>query len=678
MTANVATVELIERDLDDAPPPAPAHRRGIDPVRVAIAVGAVSAFTIVLAVVWGNPIPSWWDFGIADWVDHVEHWLIINRGDSWIFVDFFTPLSQFIDNSVQWTLDALQFVTWAGVLAIATLVALRVSGWVAAATAAGGVLLIGVLNLWDPAMQTVAVLAVAVLISLVIGVPLGVLSVRRPGFDRSTRVLLDAMQVVPAYCYLLPMVLIFDIGFPAAVVATVVFAVPATIRLTAHGLRGVPDSAIEVGSAFGADRRQTLRMVELPMARPALLLGVNQTVNLALGIVVIAALVGAEGLGQVVLTGLQNLLSPDGGVGLAFAGGLAIVAIALVFDRMTRGRSVAAGRAYRRSRSPERRRAELLAGGALVVVVIVVAKAVGAGSFPTSVHWDIVRPINDAVEWIKDNVEFLQTISDFVVTKVLTPMRDFLTDAPWWAVAGAVTGIGWASGGKRVAATVAICTLIVAGLQVPTDTSGIWYDTMDTFTQVLVAVVLAVAIAVPVGIVAGRSPRFDAAIRPLLDAMQVMPAFVYLVPVVALFAVGRFPGIVASMAYAIPIGIRLTALGIREVPPTTIEAAESMGAGRWQVLSKVQLPQAWPSIMLGVNQMILLVMSMVVIAGLVGGGALGVDVVYGLTKGELGLGVEAGIAIVALAVVLDRITQGWGGRGRTGAGSRKPTKGRGT
>jgi glycine betaine/proline transport system permease protein len=150
------------------------------------------------------------------------------------------------------------------------------------------------------------------------------------------------------------------------------------------------------------------------------------------------------------------------------------------------------------------------------------------------------------------------------------------------------------------------------------------------------------------------------------------------VPVVALFAVGRFPGIVASVAYALPLGIRLISLGIREVPATTIEAAESMGAGRRQVLGKVQLPQAWSSIMLGVNQMILLVISMVVIAGLVGGGALGVDVVYGLTKGEIGLGVEAGIAIVALAVVLDRITQGWGGRGRGGSGSRIQTKGRGT
>jgi glycine betaine/proline transport system permease protein len=147
--------------------------------------------------------------------------------------------------------------------------------------------------------------------------------------------------------------------------------------------------------------------------------------------------------------------------------------------------------------------------------------------------------------------------------------------------------------------------------------------------------------------------------------MQVMPAFVYLVPVIALFNVGRVPGVIASLVYALPPGIRLTALGIREVPPETIEAARSAGATKWQILRKVQLPLARRSITLGLNQTILMVLSVVIIAGLTGSGALGVDVVYGLTKGELGLGVEAGIAIVALAVVLDRITQGWaaGARG---------------
>jgi glycine betaine/proline transport system permease protein len=166
--------------------------------------------------------------------------------------------------------------------------------------------------------------------------------------------------------------------------------------------------------------------------------------------------------------------------------------------------------------------------------------------------------------------------------------------------------------------------------------------------------------------VAGLNQRFLALIRPLLDAAQVLPAFVYLAPAIALFNPGRFPGIIASVVYALPLGVRLTALGIREVPESTIEAARAMGATRRQLLVKVQLPQAWRSIMLGVNQTILMVFSVVVIAGLVGGGALGLDVVYGLTKNELGLGVEAGIAIVALAIVLDRITQGWG------AGTRRP------
>jgi glycine betaine/proline transport system permease protein len=176
---------------------------------------------------------------------------------------------------------------------------------------------------------------------------------------------------------------------------------------------------------------------------------------------------------------------------------------------------------------------------------------------------------------------------------------------------------------------------------------------------VLVAVGLSMLIALPVGIIAGLNDRFYAIIRPFLDAMQVMPAFVYLVPVIALFNVGRVPGVIASLVYALPPGIRLTALGIREVPPETIEAARSAGATKGQILRKVQLPLARRSIMLGLNQTILMVLSVVIIAGLTGSGALGVDVVYGLTKGELGLGVEAGIAIVALAVVLDRMTQGW-------------------
>ena len=634
----------------------PRTRGRIEPRRVAIAVGAVIAFTAVLAIVWGDPTAGWWDFGISQWVEHVKEWLILNRSDNWAFVDGFTPVAHFLNNLVQWTIDGLKFVTWVGVLAVATLVALRVSGWSAALIAAGGTILVGVLQLWDSAMLTVALILVSVVISFALGIPLGILSARRPGFERATKVGLDAMQVLPAFCYLLPMVLLFDIGYPPAIIATVVFALPATIRLTAHGIRGVPASAVEVGRAFGADSRQTLRKIELPLARPALLLAVNQTVNLALGVVVIAALVGAGGLGQDVLAALQHV-----DVGTGFQAGLAIVAIAIVVDRMSRGRTQAAARAFHKARTPERARAELIAGAMLVGALILGAKAASAGSFPNSIHWSVVGPVNDAVDWIRESFGWLSSMSDFVVTDILTPMRDFLTDLPWWGVAGGLTAIGWASGGRRVAITCAISLLVIAGLQTTQSDSGsIWFDTMDTLTQVTIAVILSVAIAIPIGIVAGLNERFLTMIRPLLDAMQVLPAFVYLVPVIALFNPGRFPGIVASLVYALPLGIRLTALGIRDVPPTTIEAAQAMGATRLQILRKVQLPQAWRSILLGVNQTILMVFSVVVIAGLIGGGALGLDVVYGLSKGQLGLGIEAGIAIVALAVVLDRITQAWG------------------
>ncbi len=648
-----------------ADPPRSSGR--IDPQRVAIAVGALVAFTVLLAIVWGDPPAGWWDFGISQWVDHVKDWLILNRSDHWAFVDGFTPFAHFLTNLVQWTLNGLKFVTWVGVLAVAALVALRVSGWNAALTAAAGIVLVGVLQLWDSAMLTVALILVSVVIAFALGIPLGILTARRPGFERATKVALDAMQVLPAFCYLLPMVLLFDIGYPPAIIATVVFALPATIRLTAHGIRGVPSSAIEVGAAFGADSRQTLRMIELPLARPALLLAVNQTVNLALGVVVIAALVGAGGLGQDVLTALQHV-----DVGAGFQAGLALVAIAIVVDRMSRGRTQAGARAYRKARTPERARAELIAGAVLVVVLIVAAKAASVGSFPVSVHWSIVGPVNDAVDWIRTSFGWLSSLSDFVVTEILTPLRDFLTGLPWWGVSGGLVAIGWVSGGRRVAMTCAIALLVIAGLQTTQPDSGsIWFDTMDTLTQVTIAVILSVLIAIPVGIVAGLNERFLAIIRPLLDAMQVLPAFVYLVPVIALFNPGRFPGIVASLVYALPLGIRLTALGIRDVPPTTVEAAQAMGATRFQILRKVQLPQAWRSILLGVNQTILMVFSVVVIAGLIGGGALGLDVVYGLSKGQLGLGIEAGIAIVALAVVLDRITQAWG----ASSGRRTPRAG---
>ncbi len=263
--------------------------------------------------------------------------------------------------------------------------------------------------------------------------------------------------------------------------------------------------------------------------------------------------------------------------------------------------------------------------------------------------------IQTAVDWLVFNYRDYFQIIKVPVELSLEGLQWLFAILPPFVVVLLFGIIAWRYADKRVAAFTVLTFLLIGYL-------GLWDYTMTTLAMVICAVLFCAVVGVPLGIMAGRSDRFQMYLRPFLDVMQTTPPFVYLIPVVMLFSIGTVSGVLATIVFALPPIIRLTSLGIRQVHPELVEAAIAFGATPWQVLRKVQFPLAMPSVMAGLNQTIMMALSMVVIAALIGAGGLGNPVVQGLNTLEIGLATIGGLAIVLLAMVLDRITQGIGKR----------------
>lgn len=629
--------------------------------RLAIALAIVAASILVTLVV-GSDVPTWLNNRLQDGARNTFKWISRNRTKHWLFTGVFTPIA----DAMTWMVDAVLWVLrslrWPGVMATAGAIAWRTGGWRAAATSVAALVVMGAVGYWNLTLITLSVMMVAILIAMSIGVPLGIWCARSPRVSAILQPVLDTAQVIPAFSYLGLLTLAFGIKAPPVIAATVIYSVPPAVRITALGIRQVPVVLNEVGQSFGATERQHLFKVQLPVARRTLLLGLNQVIMMAFGIVVIGSLLGTGDTGNEVLKALQKL-----DLGKATAAGVAIVAAAVMLDRATTGN--------RLDDAPPHAGRWLLGGLGGAVVLAAIAKAAGWAPFPEALTVDITGTVKDVATWLQDHLRNgvpviggTEAISRFLVADVLEPLRKFLTWLPWVVVVGSVAAIGWVSRGWRLAVTVTVCLVGIASMgDVPGGglaRNTMWDQAMDTLSQVTVAVAISVLIAVPLGILAGRSNVFNALIRPVLDFAQVLPQFVYLVPVLFLFNPGRSAGIVACVIYAVPPGIRLTSLGLREVPFAPREAAISFGATPRQELWKVQLPLALRSVLLGINQTILMVLATVVIAALIGSGGLGLTSLGGMIKQQqnFGPGIAAGLSIVLLAVTLDRITQAWGDR----------------
>lgn len=278
--------------------------------------------------------------------------------------------------------------------------------------------------------------------------------------------------------------------------------------------------------------------------------------------------------------------------------------------------------------------------------------------FPAEWGRPIGQRVDDAVDWLLDNVPWLFDGIKWMLLKLLVWLKDALLWVPWPAIVVGVGLVAWrvSSIGLGIFCSVALLGIGLMG-RLPDNPVTLWEASMATLALILVSVFISLLLGIPLGVLGAKNQWVDNISRPILDGAQTMPSFVYLVPALLFFGLGAVPATIATVIYAVPPVIRLTNLGIRQVSPQTVEAAKSFGATPLQLLVKVQIPMAIPTIMAGVNQTTMLALSMVVVASLVGGGGLGEVVLRALGRQEPGNGLLGGLAIVVIAIVIDRITQ---------------------
>ncbi len=569
----------------------------------------------------------------------------------------------------------------------------------------------GGVGMWDESLQTLALMGLSVVLCVFFGVLLGVLCSQSDRFENFMKPILDTMQVMPAFVYLFPALFFFGIGGAPAILATMIYAMPPVIRLTNAGIRQVSEQIIESATSFGSSRLQLLFKIKIPLSLPSIMMGINQVIMMALALVVLACFIGAEGIGGQVWLAIRNL-----DVGWAMEGGLCILFMAIMFDRFSMSFSKEEERLpldvqkfYLLPQSWEKFQiarifekplsyshaiinlvckkitnlisyiAEFITSlfnkplgrdiGEFVgnryyiipsfivffIISFIDSNIFSIGTFPEEWKLSIRQPIADTVKSLTVNpgfIAFTKGLRAFVYLNLLNPLDTFLTHTPWWYTTAVFALIGYFTVGLRFAFITVLLLLFIGAC-------GIWPQSMITLSSVLVSVALCFAIGVPLGIIASYNPRFKNIQNVVLDAMQTLPYFCYLIPVLMFFGGGIVSAVLATVIYSIPPIIRLTSLGLTQVSGTFSEVSRSFGGTTLQTLSKVKFPLAVPSLVIGFNQTVIMAFAMQIVTPLIGGKGLGLEVFNGLARSDTGRGLAAGIGIVLMAIIIDRISLAW-------------------
>ena len=630
------------------------------------ATGAVIVLVPFIALIALRPVlPDWalvwpkeWAVPFVDWINAAVG-VLKNEP---IFIWFtFKDFTRAIATVVEWPLDFLQALLisgfkslglpalpWVMVVGLAAVLGWWIKGWRLALLAGGCIFYIALIGKWKLSMTTLSVVLVAAPIACAVGLLLGIVAVKWRPFERMLMPILNVMQSLPHFSYLIPVAIFIGVSHKAGAIATILFAIPPMARLAILGLRGVSSEVIEAGVMGGCTPRQMLWKVEVPAARDALMVGVNQVIMQCLAMVVIASFVGAKGLGQDLLFRLQSLR-----IGQALEIGVAIVFMAVMLDRLSF--AMTEKQPERRPEGPFWKAYPYLSSAVIVIVLSVIAAFLtpSAHTFPKSMTIT-TAPIWDAiVDFV--TVTFygpLAIFRDSLLLYVLIPLRGAFQWVPWVAVAALVALIGWRLAGWRL-------SLLASGFIFFIALSGFWARASITAYMVFFALLVCVAVGLPLGIWGSRTERRTKFVTFLCDFFQTFPSFIYLIPVIMLFQVGDVAAITAIVIYASIPTVRYSIFGLRSVPNETIEGAITSGCTPSQILWKVRMPLAFPEIMLGVNQTIMFALFMVIIAAFIGTRDLGQEIFRALTFADAGKGLVVGLCVACIGLTADRLITEW-------------------